>query len=160
MTQLCNLVITQFSQIVCLSLTRSWGDLQFGWKSLLAFVSQCTESGRRIFRIVGWGGVALYSESFLTKDSLWVWNQPTDHAANTTNTHTFDKLEIYIWQIIKYIWQFVRLKASVSIWEFQFRQTLSSLLLKLLKCNIACIGLLGQSTLCPISFQEAQVNRT
>ena len=137
------------------------------WRSLLAFDSQCTVSGRRIFRIVGWGGVALYSESCLTKDSLWVWNQPTDHAANTTNRHTVDKLEIYIWkiikyiwQIIKYIWQFVRLKASFSIWEFQFRQTLSSLLLKLLKCNIACIGLLGQSTLCPISFQEAQVNRT
>ena len=32
-----------------------------------------------------------HSESRPTKDSFWVWNQPTDHAPNTTN-----KLPVYI----------------------------------------------------------------
>ena len=56
--------------------------------NLLVFVSQFT--GVRIFSVVGRPFV-LYSESSATKDSLWVWNQPTDHAPNTTN-----KLPVYI----------------------------------------------------------------
>ena len=39
------------------------------------------------------GCSVLYSESCPTKDSLWVWNQPSDHAANTATKQTFS---IYI----------------------------------------------------------------
>ena len=41
-----------------------------------------------VYICIVWMGLVLYSESFPTKDSLWAWNEPSDHAANTATTQT------------------------------------------------------------------------